>query len=491
MHKRADMESAPTGILMNTIIKKHSSRRTIKGKILGILMVVLVLSLVAHLGIFYYTTAHVKKMNQEVLSELHALDNKAGVELKNEIENKFVITDIDICSGCIAKNSNGYIASHSSDKKWILFPAGYFDQHVEDKAEEKSVYLLDMKEKFVSFYNRITSITLAVFIGIVVIAYVIGSTLAKKLTEPLITLKKATRFLGEGYLADKVDVRTGDEIEELADNFNQMVATQDNYLDKLCDSIERKTIMESEIQLAARIQKSSLPGANPAFDAKTGVDVSAFLKPTKMVSGDFYDYFFVDDNHLFFALGDVSGKSMSAALFMMTTKLLMKKFALTKLPPDAVLKYVNDTLALDNPTCMYCTIFCGILDTETGHLNYCNGGHTYPLLCSNTSFSYMATRENMLVGLTPEAEFGSEELDMHENDMLFVYSDGVTEAKNTADDLYSEPRLLEQLNGGHKETARRVIEEIREDVLGFSKNAEQYDDITMLCLAFRGKGRVS
>jgi sigma-B regulation protein RsbU (phosphoserine phosphatase) len=107
------------------------------------------------------------------------------------------------------------------------------------------------------------------------------------------------------------------------------------------------------------------------------------------------------------------------------------------------------------------------------------------------SFSYMDTRENMLVGLTSEAEFESEELDMHENDMLFIYSDGVTEAKNVSDDLYAEPRLLEQLNGGHKETARSVIEEIQEDVLGFSENAEQYDDITMLCLAFRGAGRVS
>jgi sigma-B regulation protein RsbU (phosphoserine phosphatase) len=454
-------------------------------------MVVLVLSLMAHLGIFYYTTSHVKKMNQEVLSELHALDNKAGVELKNEIEKKFVITDTDICSECIQKNTEQYMSDNVGDKKWILFPAGYFDQHVEDKSKEKSAYLLDMKEKFVSFYNRINYITLAVFVGIVVIAYIIGSTLAKKLTEPLVKLKKATKFLGEGYLADKVDVRTGDEIEELADNFNQMVATQDNYLDKLCDSIERKTIMESEIQLAARIQKSSLPEANPAFEPKTGVDVSAFLKPTKMVSGDFYDYFFVDDNQIFFALGDVSGKSMSAALFMMTTKLLMKKFALSKLPPDAVLKHVNDTLALDNPTCMYCTIFCGILNVTTGHVNYCNGGHTYPLLCSNMSFSYMDTRENMLVGLTSEAEFESEGLDMHENDMLFVYSDGVTEAKNVSDDLYSEPRLLERLNGGHKETAGSVIEEIQEDVLGFSENAEQYDDITMLCLAFRGEGRVS
>lgn len=454
-------------------------------------MVVLVLSLMAHLGIFYYTTSHVKKMNQEVLSELHALDNKAGVELKNEIENKFVITDTDICAGCIAKKSNGYIASNSSDEKWILFPTGYFDQHVEDKSKEKSAYLLDMKEKFVSFYNRINYITLAVFVGIVVIAYIIGSTLAKKLTEPLVKLKKATKFLGEGYLADKVDVRTGDEIEELADNFNQMVATQDNYLDKLCDSIEKKTIMESEIQLAAHIQKSSLPEANPSFQSKTGVDVSAFLKPTKMVSGDFYDYFFVDDHHLFFALGDVSGKSMSAALFMMTTKLLMKKFALTKLPPDAVLKHVNDTLALDNPTCMYCTIFCGILDTQTGHLSYCNAGHTYPLLSSNTSFSYMDTKENMLVGLTPEAEFESEAHDMNEDDMLFIYSDGLTEAKNTSDDLYSEPRLLEKLNAGCKENALCVVEGMKKDVLEFSAHAEQYDDITMLCLAFRREGRSS
>jgi len=470
---------------------KPSPRRSIKTKILGILLIVLLLSLIAQLSIFYYTTAHIKKMSQEVLSELYVLDAKADVEFQNDIVNKFMVTDLDPGASIIEKNTNKYTTGNSSEKKWILLPVSYLNRHVADKTKEKSAYLTTMKETFISFYNRISSITLVVFVCILVVAYIIGSSLAKRLTEPLIRLKKATEFLGEGYLPDKVAVSTCDEIEELANNFNQMVATQDNYLDKLCDSIEKKTIMESEIQLAARIQKSSLPEANPTFEPKTGVDVSAFLKPTKMVSGDFYDYFFVDDHHLFFALGDVSGKSMSAALFMMTTKLLMKKFALTKLPPDEVLKRVNDTLALDNQTCMYCTIFCGILNVKTGHLNYCNGGHTYPLLCSNMSFSYMDTRENMLVGLTSEAEFESEELDMYENDMLFVYSDGVTEAKNVSDDLYAEPRLLEQLNAGHKETARSVIAEIQEDVLGFSENAEQYDDITMLCLVFRGKGRVS
>ncbi|MGV8124223.1 MAG: SpoIIE family protein phosphatase [Candidatus Xenobiia bacterium LiM19] len=582
--------------------KTHTLKLPIKARILGILIVVLLLCLAGHLGIFYYTTFHVKEITQAAITEIYEFENKANLELKDSIVNRFVIKDIQTYTDYInrkvkiekftvldetdsdkayktsGKNNDKALARVVNlkqvlefekyrpgymfivnDKGRIIATEGlsddpayrhyslpgnvlvrsenralvstaqsilhsdqtsgiikvtiddnelfflfskitsinctlveviheeYLNSQVTVIAEKIGAYIKTIRNNFISLYNRINVITLAVFVSIILIAYCIGSSLSKIFTAPLLQLKEATNYIGKGNLFKKIAIHTGDEIEELALNFNLMTDDLQVYIQKLSESISREKAIEEEIKLAAHIQTSSLPESTPSFQPEAGVDLSACIKPTKIVSGDFYDYFFIDDHHLFFAIGDVSGKSISAALFMMTTKILMKRFALMGQSPDEVLKNVNDTLALDNPTCMYSTVFCGVLDTESGHLEYCNGGHTYPLLFNEASFRYLDTEENMLAGLTSKAEFKSETLDLKEHDILFLYSDGVTESKNAAGELYSEQKLLEKLNRADKDTSSSVIREIKEDVLAFSKDAEQYDDITMLCIKFRGK----
>lgn len=572
-------------------MKNNIRQFSIKAKILQIIILVLILSLIGHLGIFYYNTVHVKKISQTAMAEIFDFENKANRELKDSLAIKFVVDDVLVYSNIInrkvgtkyynnvkspgfvkkikriinleqviesEKNRPGYMfiidktgeviaieglaeevfyKNKFSIKKKLLqsddkiivkliqkilqspedygvfiekinkseylflfskiktincilikaLPEVYLNRTVELMAERIDAFIDKIKSKFISLYNRINILTLAVFITIIIIAYFIGSSLARSITVPLVKLKEATKYIGRGDLVNKIEINTGDEIEQLADNFNLMTSDLKVYINRLSESISREKAIEEEIKLAAHIQTSSLPEGHPQFKPGTGVDLSAYIQPTKIISGDFYDYFFIDANHLFFAIGDVSGKSISAALFMMTTKILMKKFALSKLPPDEILKNVNDTMALDNPKCMYSTVFCGILDIKTGHLRYCNGGHTYPLMSDGTIFKYLNTEENMLVGLTSKAEFKSQTLDLRENNILFIYTDGVTESKDKDDQIYSEEQLLEKLNKADKMSSESLINWIKDDLQAFSKDTEQYDDITMLCIRFSGE----
>jgi len=572
-------------------------KMSIKARIIGILIMVLLLSLAGHLGIFYYSTSNVKSINQQAITEIFNYENNANQELKDSVMNKFVLMNIRTYTeyidrkvrqerpggagiagkGTGAKEDTeksisrvidlqrvlevekfrpGYmfiidaggkiIATEGSPEGSIysryfshgmhlpgsqdrnvartaqsilgvndefgiasltvdgslyflpfskiksinctlveIVPESYLNNQVTVISEKISKYTVRIRSNFISLYNRINYITLAVFLSIILIAYWIGLSLSKTFTTPLLKLKEATSNIGMGNLVEKISLKTGDEIEELADRFNTMTDDLQVHIQRLSESIAREKTIEEEMKLAAHIQTSSLPDSTPSFAPGAAVALSAFIKPTKIVSGDFYDYFFIDESHLFFAIGDVSGKSISASLFMMTTKILMKRFALMNLGPDDVLKNVNDTLALDNPTCMYSTVFCGVLDTLTGRIIYCNGGHTSPLVFDGASFRYMEIEENMLVGLTQKAEFKAETIRLKKKDMLFLYSDGVTESKNAAGELYSEQRLSEMLNRCSMNDACTVIDAIKEDVLTFSKDAEQYDDITMLCIERR------
>ncbi len=362
-----------------------------------------------------------------------------------------------------------------------VLPLDYLNSQVKQFAEKLYNFIVSINGNIISVYTKTNYIALGIFLLIIVIAFVIGSFLSQTISKPLNRLKEATKYIGKGNLIKKIKINTGDEIEELADNFNLMTRDLKDYINRLSKSISRRQAIEEEIKLAANIQLSSLPPPTPNFQINS-IDLNAYIKPTKIVSGDFYDYFLIDDNNLFFAIGDVSGKSISAALFMMTTKLLMKRFALMKQSPDQILKNVNDTLALDNQTCMYSTIFCGILNKTSGELKYCNGGHTYPAVYNGNKFKYLETMENMLVGLTSKSEFKTETTTLLLGNMLFLYSDGVTECKNISNKMYSEEQLLKQLNIARRDNSQVLIDNIKNNILMFGKKAEQYDDITMLCV---------
>lgn len=367
------------------------------------------------------------------------------------------------------------------------------EDHLENQVRQAGVRVAEhvavIRGRFASLYDRIRLVALLVFAAVLVAGFVIGSALASAVTRPLVRLTEAARRLGRGDLDLRIDTRPGGEIGELAESFNAMATDLKVHVRQLGESIAARQAVEEEIRLAARIQRSSLPADFPDFVPGSRLDLAACLEPSRIVSGDFYDHFFLDEGHLFLAIGDVSGKNVSAALFMTTVKVLLKKCALMRMSPDEILRSVNDTLALDNPACMYATVFCGTLNLSTGRLEYCNGGHTLPLLRRGEAFEFVRTEANMLVGLTDEARFKAEALDLDEGSVLFLYSDGVTEARGTGGEQFSEERLRAALNLAGATTAREIVGEVRRAVAAFTGGEEPYDDLTMLCVRFPGKSR--
>jgi sigma-B regulation protein RsbU (phosphoserine phosphatase) len=190
--------------------------------------------------------------------------------------------------------------------------------------------------------------------------------------------------------------------------------------------------------MASEIQISMLPRQFPASTEKEAFDIYAMMEPAKEVGDDFYDFFLIDDNLLYITTADVSGKGIPAALFMVITKILLKTEALHGFSPSEIITRVNQILYPDNDTCMFATVFCAILDLKTGILKYSNAGHNPPLFyhAANGGFEFLDLPKGCVVGAMPDNVFKEKEITMKSGDILFLYTDGVTEAKNNKDNQY-------------------------------------------------------
>ena len=323
---------------------------------------------------------------------------------------------------------------------------------------------------------------LIVYILIMLTGFCVLNYITNKIINPLNKLKKVTEEISKGTFNHKIKINTKDEIEGLANSFNMMVDKLQKYISELSRTISEKKLLEAKIKLAAEIQLSALPDPQPKFNPSKNIDLSMCLYPCEEVSGDFYDYFFIDDVNLFFVIGDISGKGLSAALFMNATKLLIKYNAQQGFSPESILNNVNRTLCSDNQNCMFSTIFCGILNTNTGLLEFCNGGHTSPILYKNGKYEFIQAKENFLIGMTPDIIYEKESLTLHHDEMIILYSDGITDAQNFNAEFYSEKRLLETLNKIPPEKSSQIIEILPNSIKEFSRNTEQYDDYTLIVL---------
>jgi len=248
--------------------------------------------------------------------------------------------------------------------------------------------------------------------------------------------------------------------------------------------------IESELRIAHDIQNSMLPRIFPPFPERKEFDIFATMDPAKEVGGDFYDFFFIDNKKLCVIIGDVSGKGVPAALFMAISKTLFKTQALRGLPPREILTTVNDVLCLDNQMCMFVTVFCLILDTETGEVEYCNGGHNPPLLCTqNGCFEFINVPKGFVVGAMEHLQCEGKRLMLKPNDTIFLYTDGVTEAMNPKKELFSENRLKEGLELVKDNGLQDIVASMRREVSNHAQDEPQSDDITMLLLRYNGRSR--
>ena len=245
--------------------------------------------------------------------------------------------------------------------------------------------------------------------------------------------------------------------------------------------------LESELRMANRIQSSSLPHDFPPFPDRTDeFDIYASMDPAREIGGDFYDYFFVDDDHLCLVMADVSGKGIPAALFMMTSKAILKSFGNMAQSAAEILTKANDTICSDNQEEMFVTVWLGILEISTGRLIAGNAGHEYPVLKQDDRFELIKDKHGLVIGAMDGLIYRQYELDLKPGAKLFLYTDGVPEATNANNELFGTDRMIEVLNRDPDASPQGILENVRKAVDEFVKDAEQFDDLTMLCLEYKG-----
>jgi sigma-B regulation protein RsbU (phosphoserine phosphatase) len=312
--------------------------------------------------------------------------------------------------------------------------------------------------------------------------------IAGSITRPLRSLARATEDIAIGNLDIEVPaVKSQDEVGKLAESFTYMKSSLKQYIKELTETTAAKERIESELKIARDIQMGILPKKFPPFPDRHEFDIYATIEPAKEVGGDFYDFFLTDNDHLCFAIGDVSGKGVPASLFMAATKTLIKATARDGITPDEILTRVNNELCCGNDACMFVTIFCGILNTKTGEVIYANGGHNPPLIArQGGEVNFLKQSGGIVVGAIEDLAFKTERLVLQPGDSLFMYTDGVTEAINEREELFSEERLKNEIITLHEKSIQELVAGIMQEIKVFSHGMPQADDITMMILRIMG-----
>ncbi len=285
-------------------------------------------------------------------------------------------------------------------------------------------------------------------------------------------------------LADTIP--QGDEIGALAVSFQNMMSELDDYMVNLAAVTADKERIATELNVATQIQASMLPCIFPAFPERREFDVYAAMTPAKEVGGDFYDFFLVDDDHLALVIADVSGKGVPAALFMVIAKTLLKNAAQTGMSPKEVLEKVNNQLCENNDAEMFVTVWLGIYVISTGKLTAANAGHEYPAVeRKGGKFELLKDKHGFVLAGMENARYREYELELAPGDTLFVYTDGVVEATDAANELYGTDRMLDALNQKEDPDPDELLKTVKRDIDSFVGKAPQFDDITMLALKIK------
>ncbi len=349
-------------------------------------------------------------------------------------------------------------------------------------------YILDMSEVRAylnSFLVNMLLISFAV-IGATIIAYIFF--VRAMVTRPIGKLTDFTQEITKTreFESRRIEIGTGDEIESLSDSFNFMLAELEDYIASLSKMTAEKERIGAELDVARRIQASMLPCIFPAFPDRHEFDIYASMTPAKEVGGDFYDFFLVDDDHLAMVMADVSGKGVPAALFMMISKTLLRSAAQNGLSPSEVLEKVNSQLCESNDAEMFVTVWLGILEISTGRLKCANAGHEYPaVMRRGGAFELYKDRHGLVLAAMEDARYREYELALYPGDRLFVYTDGVPEATDASERLFGTDAMLASLNKHKASSCTELLEGVRADIDAFVGCAEQFDDITMLCIEIK------
>lgn len=283
----------------------------------------------------------------------------------------------------------------------------------------------------------------------------------------------------------KLQIHTGDEIEKLAESIKKMEDEINAYIENLTLVTAEKERIGAELNVATQIQADMLPNIFPAFPEHDEFDIYATMVPAKEVGGDFYDMFMVDESHLAIVMADVSGKGVPAALFMVIAKTLIKNHALNKEAPSQIFTNVNNQLCENNEVGMFVTGWMGIMDIFTGHMDYVNAGHNYPIVVrKDGSVEWIKSRPGFVLAGMEGVRYRQNELQLEEGDKIYLYTDGVTEALDVSQELFGDERLEKVLSAEDVKDMKpeMLLRKVAEELKQFAGEAEQADDITMLAL---------
>ena len=325
------------------------------------------------------------------------------------------------------------------------------------------------------------------------IAYRLISTISKPLnalTEYAnkLAVHDFSQPLKDKQQVDRLAARTKDEISKLAEAFGAMEEKIIAYIQNLKETTAIKERIESELKIGRDIQMNIIPQTFPPFPHRPEFDVHAYIEPAKEIGGDFYDFFVNEAQNKFtFLIGDVSGKGVPAALFMAVTMTMFRATSSQSSDPAEVITIVNKALCKNNENALFVTLFYGVLDYKSGQLDYCLAGHNPPyLLKPGQAPVPLEGTQSMALGVDDSVQFNSKTITISKSAQLFAFTDGVTEAMNRKDDLYTDQRLATCLSSMQDTDPEPLISAVLDDVLSFADGADQADDITMLSVKLKG-----
>ena len=365
-----------------------------------------------------------------------------------------------------------------------------------DNGEIVAFVLSDITLKNVATGMR--NFTLQFLLALIVItalmSYILTQHMKRTLVKPINEIAEAAQKYVEDRRAGRNDtnhfevlnIRTGDEVENLSLVMADMERDLSEYEENLTKVTAEKERVSTELHMATQIQEAMLPNIYPAFPDRPEFDIYATMDPAREVGGDFYDYFLIDDDHLYMLIADVSGKGIPAALFMMASKIILGNNAKMGKSPAKILEDTNASICSNNKMEMFVTVWLGVLEISTGKLTAANAGHEYPTIRhADGSFELIKDKHGFVIGGMSGVKYKEYELQMEPGSKLFVYTDGVPEATDAENNMFGTDRMLEALNKDPNAAPDGILKNVRNAVDGFVKEAEQFDDLTMLCLEYK------
>jgi sigma-B regulation protein RsbU (phosphoserine phosphatase) len=339
-----------------------------------------------------------------------------------------------------------------------------------------------------SFLSKVVAAMLCIAVLVII---GLSLTLHHQVLLPVrIIAQEASRFASENIsTGEKLTkrIRSKDEIGHLAGAIDQMEEQIQSYVSNLTSITAERERISTELTLAARIQEDMLPNTFPAFPERKDFDIYAYMNPAREIGGDFYSFFLVDENHLCMVMADVSGKGVPAALFMMASIIVLVDNARIGLSAAEILQRANEAICMTNREDMFVTVWLGILDLKTGIMNCANAGHEYPTIREpGGKFALFKDPHGFVIGGMEGARYRSYELQLKPGSKVFVYTDGVPEATDEKLEMFGTGRMLDALNMDPDASPEEILGHVQQSVEGFVGSAEQFDDMTMLCMEYKG-----